>query len=220
MTAKKKALPKYLTLKESNLLLDTALPEGKEREYCMLTLFLNCGMRLSELVGINRSDIRSDDTLRLLGKGTKDRIVYLNAACKDASDAYLQSSKEILRLDDALFVSKSGKRLTGRRVEQLVEACLKDAGLSGYTPHKLRHTAATLMYQHGGVDVRVLKELLGHANLATTEIYTHVSNQQLEDAAVRSPLSGRKIRRWKDGPRKVKTNRPPALHPRPSSSHT
>ncbi len=195
----KRALPKYLTLEESNALLSaTDRSEDPEhlRNYCMLTLFLNCGMRLSELVGINRTDIRDDRALRLLGKGNKERIVYLNDACIASIENYLKDyaarEKEIRRQDDALFISaRTGKRLSARRIEQIIAECLGTAGLGekGYTPHKLRHTAATLLYQHGEVDVRVLKEILGHTNLGTTEIYTHVSNRQLENAAERSPLA-------------------------------
>ena len=198
--AAKRALPKYLTLEESKELLTAAdqseTPEHL-RNYCMLTLFLNCGMRLSELVGLNRTDVRFDErTLRLLGKGNKERIVYLNDACirsiKQYQADYDRRKKEIHRRDDALFISaKTGKRLSPRRIEQIIGECLRAAGLNGkgYTPHKLRHTAATLLYQYGEVDVRILKEILGHANLGTTEIYTHVSNRQLENAADRSPLA-------------------------------
>jgi len=190
----KKSLPKYLTLEQSRQLLESAADPKtalSSREYCMLTLFLNCGMRLSELVGINLEDIRDDRTLHLLGKGNKERAVFLNDACMDAIDRYLADTAEVVRQDRALFVGKNGKRLSPRRIEQLVEQALKTAGLSGngITPHKLRHTAATLMYQYGHVDIRILKELLGHVSLSTTEIYTHVSNTQLEEAAGRSPLS-------------------------------
>ncbi|MEG2174996.1 MAG: tyrosine recombinase XerC [Oscillospiraceae bacterium] len=189
----KKTLPKYLTLEESNRLLDAADQPESARNYCMLVLFLNCGMRLAELVGINRSDIRDDGTLKLLGKGNKERIVYLNDACTSAIGVYLNDSRDIRRPDDALFVTAQGRRLSPRRVEQIVAECLRAAGLddTSYTPHKLRHTAATLMYQYGNVDVRVLKEILGHENLSTTEIYTHVSDRQMEKAAMSSPLSHR-----------------------------
>ena len=188
----RKSLPKYLTLDESLQLLSNITGKYTERDYCIITLFLNCGMRLSELVGICVEDIR-DNTVKLLGKGNKERIVYLNEACVRAIDRYLKvrgnpkpSSKNLL------FLSSRGTGLTPRRVEQIVEDALRMAGLSGkgYSPHKLRHTAATLMYQHGGVDIRVLKEILGHENLATTEIYTHVSDSQLEKAARLSPLAG------------------------------
>ncbi len=194
----KKSLPKYLTLEQSKQLLKSASPNGaadvlpsSSREFCMLTLFLNCGMRLSELVGINLEDIRDDRSLYLLGKGNKERTVYLNDACLDSIRRYLSDTSELKRQDNALFVGRTGKRLSPRRVEQLVEQALKNAGLAqnGITPHKLRHTAATLLYQYGHVDIRILKELLGHVSLSTTEIYTHVSNVQLEDAAECSPLS-------------------------------
>jgi len=188
----KKSMPKYLTLEESIVLMSSVDTVYPQRDYCIITLFLNCGMRLSELVGINISDIR-DNTVKLLGKGNKERIVYLNESCIYALEQYLKVRKPPVKATekDALFLSRRGTRLTARRVEQIVEECLKQAGLSckGYSPHKLRHTAATLMYQHGGVDIRVLKEVLGHANLATTEIYTHVSDKQIEKAAKSSPLS-------------------------------
>ena len=191
----KKSLPKYLTLKESEELLSFADDSGDSRNYCILTLFLNCGMRLSELTNINVSDIRNDRSLVLLGKGNKERVVYLNDACISAVETYREDTKEIRRNDDALFVGKNGKRLSPRRIEQLVKEALNSAGLSslGYTPHKLRHTAATLMYQYGNVDVRILKEILGHSNLSTTEIYTHVSNRQLEEAMFASPLASSRM---------------------------
>ena len=194
LPAIKRAVPKYLTLEESLELLNSVKSKFTQRDFCMITLFLNCGMRVSELVGIDIDDIR-DDTLKLLGKGNKERIVYLNDSCKMALEEYLKVRKvpENCSREDknALFLSRNGKRLTTRRVEQIVEESMKQAGLSGmgYSPHKLRHTAATLMYQHGGVDIRVLKEVLGHENLGTTEIYTHVSSSQIQNAAQRSPLS-------------------------------
>lgn len=195
----KRALPKYLTLNESSQLLQATAdlqeqPAGiNARNYCMLTLFLNCGMRLSELVSIDRNDIRDDHTLKLLGKGNKERIIYLNDACVEAVRQYQETlrAQAVKPLDNALFIGRNGRRLSPRRVEQIIGECLRAAGLDhlGYTPHKLRHTAATLMYQYGHVDVRVLKEILGHSNLATTEIYTHVSSTQMEQAAQASPLS-------------------------------
>ena len=191
----KKTLPKYLTLEQALELLTNINTNFTERDFCIITLFLNCGMRLSELCGINMSDIH-DNRLRLLGKGNKERIVYLNNSCLNAINNYLavlNSGEKIKRSDkekDALFLNKNGKRIGARRVEQIVEDCLKQAGLDGMgiSPHKLRHTAATLLYQDAGVDIRVLKELLGHESLSTTEIYTHVSNKQIEDASKKSPL--------------------------------
>ena len=155
-------------------------------------------MRVSELVGININDLRKQEkTLRLLGKGNKERIIYVNDACIQALESYEPIRQKLLTEKKksgelALFLSeRSGQRLTARRVEQILEKYLAAAGLAGrgYSPHKLRHTAATLMYQNGGVDVRVLKEILGHENLSTTEIYTHVSNTQMEKAAQSSPLA-------------------------------
>lgn len=189
----KKALPRYLTLEQAIELLTHVQTNFTERDFCIITLFLNCGMRLSELCGINLSDIK-DNRLKLLGKGNKERIVYLNNSCLDAINNYLlavDSGEKVKRIDkNALFLNRNGKRISQRRVEQIVEDCLKLAGLDnmGISPHKLRHTAATLLYQNANVDIRVLKELLGHESLSTTEIYTHVSNKQIEEASNSSPL--------------------------------
>ena len=191
----KKSLPRYLTMDESIELLNSIQSDFYERDFCMMTFFLNCGMRLAELVTMNLGDFR-DDTIRITGKGGKERLVYLNDACKQALDPYCKARAALPHLQDrdALFVSKSGKRLTARRVEQIVERCLQSAGLSerGFSPHKLRHTAATLMYQ-GGVDMLALKEILGHENVSTTQIYTHINQQQLRDAVQASPLAGQKF---------------------------
>lgn len=204
----KKTLPKYLSLEQSLELLSHVEGDFQERDYCILTLFLNCGMRLSELVGINLSDLQ-DNTLRLTGKGNKERIVYLNNACLAAIESYLPVRTRNLshvRDKNALFLSRLGKRIDKRRVQQIVTKHLQDAGLGnmGYSTHKLRHTAATLMYQHGNVDIRVLKEILGHVNLGTTEIYTHVTSSQLEQASDASPLSEVKQKRVKKIPPKTK----------------
>ena len=163
-----------------------------ERDFCIITLFLNCGMRLAELVTINMGDFR-DDTIRITGKGSKERLVYLNPACLEALQHYTKARASLPNLSDkqALFVSKrTGKRLTARRIEQIVARCLQSAGLSGrgFSPHKLRHTAATLMYQ-GGVDMLALKEILGHENVSTTQIYTHINQKQLRAAVSASPLA-------------------------------
>lgn len=192
------SLPKFLSLEESLELLTATAASANARDYCMVTFLINCGMRVSELVGININDLRKQEkTLRLLGKGNKERIIYVNDACIQALESYEPIRQKLLTEKKksgelALFLSeRSGQRLTARRVEQILEKHLAAAGLAGrgYSPHKLRHTAATLMYQNGGVDVRVLKEILGHENLSTTEIYTHVSNTQMEKAAQSSPLA-------------------------------
>ena len=187
---KEKPLPKYLRIDECRQLLlsarQTAVSDFLKRDYCMLTFFLNCGMRVSELVGINMKDIR-EDSLKLLGKGRKERVIFLNQACMDALAEYLAERNTIPRVKEepALFISRrTGKRITVRRVEQIVEAELRAAGLGnmGYTPHKLRHTAATLIYDHGNTDVLVLKQILGHESVQTTEIYTHLSQNDVREA--------------------------------------
>lgn len=190
-----RALPKYLTQDEAVTLLSNIQSDFYERDYCILTLFLNCGMRLAELVTIDIGDFR-DDTIRIVGKGNKERLVYLNDACLDALQRYKKARASLPNLADrdALFVSKrTGKRLSARRIEQIVARCLQSAGLSGrgFSPHKLRHTAATLMYQ-GGVDMLALKEILGHENVSTTQIYTHINREQLKKAVAASPLATQK----------------------------
>lgn len=196
----KNALPKYLTLDESLLLLETieadSVSENRERDYCIATLFLNCGMRLSELCGISLTDIDADlRSLRVLGKGAKERILYLNEACKEALVAWLNvRQRYTIRDKNALFVSSRGKRISNKTVQWMIYKYLDRAGLGNrhLSVHKLRHTAATLMYQEGGVDVLVLKDILGHEQLNTTQIYTHVGNRQLEDAVMRNPLAKKK----------------------------
>lgn len=188
----KKSLPKYLTLEQSIELLNAVEGEYKERDYAIITLFLNCGLRVSEMAGLNYTDIRNDNTLRVLGKGNKERVVYLNDACVEAINDYMK----VRPVDDvkdkrALFISRNHRRMSVKTIQAMVYKYLAKIGLDaqGYSCHKLRHTAATLMYQHGGVDVRVLKEVLGHENLATTEIYTHLSSEQMKKAADSTPLS-------------------------------
>jgi len=193
----KKTLPKYLSLDESLELLNNIDTDFPERDYCILTLFLNCGMRLSELVSINLSGFK-DNTIKIVGKGDKERLVYLNDSCLYALEQYITLRNQIptIKDKDALFISKKlGKRLSNRRVQQIVAECLKSAGLDGkgYSPHKLRHTAATLMYRFGNVDMLALKEILGHEHVTTTEIYTHISTDQLKKAVASSPLSKVKI---------------------------
>ena len=192
----KKTLPKFLTLSESVKLLENIDGPHKERDFCMITLFLNCGLRVSELVGINLQDI-SEDTLRIFGKGAKERLLYLNDACLGAIEDYLPKRRTPkAEYKSALFISQFGRRIDEQTVKHLVKKYLSGAGLSqkNCSAHKLRHTAATLMYQNG-VDVRTLKEILGHENLDTTMIYTHVVNDNLKDAAERNPLADMKIRK-------------------------
>lgn len=190
----RKTLPRYLTLDECVQLLEGVDGPNRERDLCILTLFLNCGLRISELIGLNRSDIQ-DDALRVLGKGDKVRIVYLNQACKNALAAYLQVRPVVGGKDqDALFVSRNRQRISRATVHSLVKKHLADAGLDSqrYSSHKLRHTAATLMLQNG-VDVKAVQEVLGHEHLNTTEIYTHIDNESLRIAAKANPLSHIKI---------------------------
>ena len=186
----KKTLPKYLTLDESIQLLNAVDGKNQERDYCILTLFLNCGLRISELVGLNLSDIQ-DDALRVLGKGNKVRIIYLNDACKDALDRWLAVRRPITGKDqNALFLSSRNERISRSMVHAMVTKRLGEAGIDStqYSSHKLRHTAATLMLQNG-VDVRAVQEVLGHDHLNTTEIYTHIDNESLRVAAKANPLS-------------------------------
>lgn len=185
----KKSLPKYLDLEGSLELLNTVEGPFKERDYCILTLFLNCGLRISELIGLNTTDVRGEQ-LRVLGKGNKERILYLNDACKSAISDYLATRGTVAVIDKkALFISQRRTRISKAAVEKLVKKYLAKAGLdtSQYSPHKLRHTAATLMLQNG-VDVRTLQEVLGHEHLNTTQIYTHVDNENLRTAARANPL--------------------------------
>lgn len=188
----KKSLPKYLTLDESIKILNNVDGKNKERDFCILTLFLNCGLRLSELVGINISHIKDNDTLVVIGKGNKERTIYLNRACLDAISAYMSVRPKDGLIDrDALFISNRKTRVGKRMIQDIVEKNLEKNGLSGrgLSTHKLRHTAATLMYQHGGVDPLQLKEILGHENLSTTEIYTHIHDDQLREAVDSNPLN-------------------------------
>lgn len=188
----KKALPKYLTLEQSVKLLNSVEGKYKERDFCILTIFLNCGLRLSELVGINISHIRDDNTLVVIGKGNKERTIYLNDACIKAISAYLAVRPvDGVKDRDALFISSQKRRISKQGVQKIVEKSLEKSGLSGlgFSTHKLRHTSATLMYQYGGVDPLQLKEILGHENLSTTEIYTHIKNEQLKEAVDSNPLN-------------------------------
>ncbi len=193
-----KRMPKYLTLEESHKLLDIAGNEDNrnhERDYAITTLFLNCGMRLSELIGINIPDIEFDECrMTVIGKGNKERTIYLNKACMKALSEYLNvRPKERIKPSSqkALFLSERRERISKRTVQHIIEKELQASGLDTkkYSVHKLRHTAATLMYQYGKVDIRALQELLGHESISTTEIYTHVSNDQVRNAVESNPLS-------------------------------
>lgn len=191
-------MPKYLTLEQSYELLSLASSSKyAERDYCILTLLLNCGLRRAELVGLNINDVRPDNTLRVIGKGNKERILYLNEACMDALNTYLPKRPIDGTKDKrALFYGHTKDRISLQGVHYIVKSYLKQIpGAEEYSAHKLRHTAATLMYQQGGVDVLLLKEILGHKNLGTTEIYTHTSTEQLEKAANATPLSHVKMKK-------------------------
>lgn len=195
----KKSLPIYLTLEESEKLLDCVDGKNSERDYCILTLFLNCGLRISELTDLNIGDIQ-DDALRVLGKGNKVRIVYLNDACKDALERYLAVRRPVTGQDaNALFLSSRDQRISRSTVHHLVKARIGQAGFDKdrYSTHKLRHTAATLMLQNG-VNIKAVQEVLGHEHLNTTELYTHIDNESLRVAATANPLSHHKKKGGKE----------------------
>lgn len=189
-----KKLPRYLNIDESKHLLNSIVTlnsKNKFRDFAMLTLFLNCGMRLSELVGIDLDDVRQN-TISVTGKGGKERIIYLNKACIDALNNYMMHRPvDGVKDKNALFLSSRKTRINKSTVQFIVKKYIKLSGLDPkkYSTHKLRHTAATLMYKHGKVDVRALQKILGHETLATTQIYTHLDNQQLQDALNSNPLA-------------------------------
>lgn len=186
----RKSLPKYLTLEQSAALLQAVSGQNQKRDYAILMLFLNCGIRRSELVGLNLSDVY-EDRIRVVGKGNKERFVYFGSACRKAIDAYLpERNKKILTDNRALFGSRENNRITVTAVHRLVKKALMQAGLDStqFSAHKLRHTAATMMLS-GGVDVKTVQEVLGHENLNTTQIYTHIENTELKVAAQATPIS-------------------------------
>ena len=186
----RKSLPKYLTLEESRRLLSSVRGVNEKRDYAILMLFLNCGIRRSELVGLNLSDVY-EDRIRVSGKGNKERIVYFGSACKAAIDEYLpERNKKVLSDNRALFGSRDNNRISVTAVHRLVKKHMLAAGLdpSQYSAHKLRHTAATLMVSNG-VDIKTVQEVLGHEHLNTTEIYTHIENTELKIAAEANPIS-------------------------------
>ena len=186
----RKSLPKYLTLEQSAALLKSVSGQNEKRDYAILMLFLNCGIRRSELVGLNLTDVY-EDRIRVVGKGNKERFVYFGSACRKAIDAYLEErNQKILTDNRALFGSRNGNRISVEAVHRLVKKALLQAGLDStqFSAHKLRHTAATMMLS-GGVDVKTVQEVLGHENLNTTQIYTHIENTELKIAAEANPLS-------------------------------
>lgn len=186
----RKSLPKYLTMSQSAALLQSVSGPNEKRDYAILMLFLNCGIRRSELVGLNLTDVY-EDRIRVVGKGNKERFVYFGTPCRKAIDAYLpERHKKVLTDNKALFGSRNGNRISVDAVHALVKKALLKAGLdaSQFSAHKLRHTAATMMLS-GGVDVKTVQEVLGHENLNTTQIYTHIENTELKIAAEANPLS-------------------------------
>ena len=186
----RKSLPKYLTLEQSSALLKAVSGVNEKRDYAILMLFLNCGIRRSELVGLNLTDVY-EDRIRVVGKGNKERFVYFGTACRKAIDAYLiERNKKELSDNRALFGSRDHNRISVSAVHRLVKKALLQAGLDStqFSAHKLRHTAATMMLS-GGVDVKTVQEVLGHENLNTTQIYTHIENTELKIAAEANPLS-------------------------------
>lgn len=186
----RKSLPKYLTLEQSSALLQAVSGTNEKRDYAILMLFLNCGIRRSELVGLNISDVY-EDRIRVVGKGNKERIVYFGSACRKAIDEYMvERNKKVLSDNRALFGSRDNNRISATAVHRLVKKALLQAGLDStqFSAHKLRHTAATMMLS-GGVDVKTVQEVLGHENLNTTQIYTHIENTELKIAAEANPLS-------------------------------
>ena len=186
----RKSLPRYLTMEQCAKLLSSVSGINEKRDYAILMLFLNCGIRRSELVGLNLTDVY-EDRIRVVGKGNKERIVYFGTPCRKAIDAYMEERKQKVLTDNrALFGSRNGNRISVTAVHRLVDKALKQAGLDStqFSAHKLRHTAATMMLS-GGVDVKTVQEVLGHENLNTTQIYTHIENTELKLAAQANPLS-------------------------------
>lgn len=187
----KKTLPIYLSIEDSLKLVENVNGPNKVRDYCILVMFLNCGLRVSELVGLNLTDIQGDN-LRILGKGNKERILYINEACRQALEAYYPVRiKPIATDSNAIFTSQKHRRISTSTVKWLVKKYITAAGLDSqkYSTHKLRHTAATLMYQNG-VDIRTLQDVLGHEQVNTTMIYTHIEDENVREAVNKNPLAG------------------------------
>ena len=197
MPKMEKSLPVYLTLEESIQLL-RSIQNFKQkniyrlRDYAIAMLFLNCGLRLSELASLNVQDLNKDRTLRIIGKGSKERLVYLNDNVERSIDAYLLARKaEGLADEEPLFLSMRKTRMSNRSIQHMLEKHLKNAGFDTrkYTVHKLRHTAATLMYQFGDEDLKSLQEILGHESISTTQIYTHVNMEDIRHTMNQNPLA-------------------------------
>lgn len=189
--------PIYLTLEQAENLLNAVLEnkneEYRNRDYAIITLFLNCGLRLSELVSIDIDKIRNDDSLTVIGKGNKERTIYLNNACISSIKNYMKVRPKDPKDPKALFISKQKNRMSNRAIQHMVDKYLELAGLDTniYSVHKLRHTAATLMYKHGNVDIRALQEILGHESVSTTQIYTHTDDKILRAAMDKNPLASK-----------------------------
>lgn len=186
--------PIYLKIDEISKLFTGINETHYYRDYCILLMFLNCGLRVSELVSIDISDI-SHDQVSIIGKGNKERIVYINEVCKEAIDNYIRLERSKIKINnnkdkDALFLSQKGNRLSVRGVQLIIEGINKRSGLNkkDLSPHKLRHTMATLLYQNGA-DLISLQQILGHTSVSTTQIYTHVEDQQLRDVIKSNPLN-------------------------------
>lgn len=196
--------PIYLTLDQANHLLNTILENKNElfryRDYAIVLLFLTCGLRLSELASIDIDKIQDDNTLSVIGKGNKERLVFLNEACRQAISRYLKLRPKDSKDNKALFLSIRKQRMSNRAIQHMIDKYLEKAGFDTniYSTHKLRHTAATLMYKYGNVDIRALQKILGHESVATTQIYTHLDDEGLRDAINRNPLSNRKAIRTDD----------------------
>lgn len=190
--------PVYLTLEQCDILLNTVLEnkndEYRKRDYAIIILFLNCGLRLSELSSIDIDKLKDNDTLSIIGKGNKERTVFINQACISSINDYLTVRPANAKDPKAMFISKQKNRLSNRAIQHMIEKYLTKAGFdtSIYSTHKLRHTAATLMYKYGNVDIRALQEILGHESVATTQIYTHIDNDRLRQAVKSNPLANRK----------------------------
>lgn len=190
--------PVYLSLEQAEQLLNAVMENQNElyrkRDYAIIMLFLNCGLRLSELASIDIDKIKNDDTISIIGKGNKERTIYLNDACISAIKDYLAVRPKDTLDEKALFLSKRRKRMSNRAIQHMIDRYLEKAGLDPtvYSTHKLRHTAATLMYKYGNVDIRALQAILGHESVSTTQIYTHIDNERLRNAVKSNPLANRK----------------------------